>query len=110
MASEAISIILGGPSTVDSGAGKDRISGGDTVSASQRLEAIHDDSNFLFGLASGAATLTGGGAASGAEPAPRPKVQRNAAAIVTLDDDTIVSFVDVNAILATISLPQMTLN
>jgi hypothetical protein len=114
VASSASSVTMVGPSTVDSGAGKDRISGGDTVSAAHCSNAVGDDSKFSFGLGVGAATLTGGaGTGSGSNQVgspPKARPEYRAAAAVTLDDDTVISFIDVKLMLATISLPQLALN
>jgi hypothetical protein len=114
MASKDNSVVMGGPSSVDSGAGKDRISGGDTVNASHRSGAGGEDALFSFGLGAGAATLTGSGSLSGladaVEAAPRARMQHGGAVTITLEDDTVISFVDAKAMLATIALPQMTLN
>jgi hypothetical protein len=107
-----MSLVLNGRSSVDSGAGKDRISGGDTVRAAHRAGLLLDDAKFSFGLGVGAATLTGGG--GGVEPGwtssnpSRARVDYPAARAVTLDDDTVISFVDVTTLVA--SSPGLALN
>lgn len=108
----ALSVTMGGRSTVDSGSGKDRISGGDTVSANHRSGDGRGAEAFGFGLGTGAATLTGG---SGSGPVvsqtivalPGSQAQRTSGVTITLDDDTTISFIDVTSLMSNAPFAQV---
>jgi hypothetical protein len=107
-------VTMNGRATVDSGSGKDRISGGDTVNANHRSTVGRSGLEFGFGLGTGAATLTGGSdtgpvVSKTIEAIPTVHLQHMPGPTITLGDDTTISFIDVASLISIAPFAQISL-